>query len=53
MITRRGEFFFAVSTHSKVGDKTPLLHGLAVRRLGPDQGEGECEPWVVRTHHHG
>lgn len=40
-------------TYSKVGHKTPLLHGLVVRRLSPDQGKSERQPRVVSTHHHG
>lgn len=40
-------------THSKVWDKTPLLHWLIIGGLSPDQGEAEREAGVVCAHHHG
>lgn len=43
----------ATRTHSEVWDKTPLLHGLVVGGLSPDQGQCERQARVVCAHHHG
>lgn len=45
--------FSCTTTHSKVRDETPLLHGLVIGGLSPDQGESERQPGVVSTYYHG
>lgn len=47
------QFCDCIWTHGKVRDEAPLLHGLVVSRLSPDEGQREREPGVVGAHHHG
>lgn len=42
-----------MAAHSEVRDEAPLLHGLVVGGLSPDQGQGEGQAREVSTHHHG